>query len=434
MPRGASVLIAWRLLAGPPGARRGPRLRRVAGMVAGVALSLVPLVLVQQVADAMIRGIAERFIEADTGHIRAVARRVRSEEELTAAAQSVAAIPGVVSVMRERRGFALVYSATGRSGVQVRGLDGEVLIADAAIRRLVNVVDGTLASGGDGILLGAATADELSVGPGDTVRMLTLLPRGDGGALPRVSSFVVTGVISTGYQELDRSWAVIGWERALRVVPDEAATDLLAIKMADPFALATPLTQRGIGGAADRTAATDAVRLQSTVTSALGGGWQVDNWYEAERGRYVSFLTSRNLLALVTALIVVVATVNIASTLLFLVAEARHDIAVLRATGTPRRVIAGVLLRAGALVGASGGALGTALGLLLATQINAVIALVGGSFAGGDFYLQEIPVALDALPALAAWLFAFACAIAASTVPAIASARIPPAQIIRQAG
>ncbi len=133
-------------------------------------------------------------------------------------------------------------------------------------------------------------------------------------------------------------------------------------------------------------------------------------------------------------MIVVVATVNIASTLLFLIAEVRHDIAVLRATGTSRSVIAGVLLRAGAIVGLLGGALGTAVGIGLALGINDIIALIGGSFAGGDFYLQEIPVAIDPLPALAAWAFAVACSVAAATIPAIASARVAPAEIMRRAG
>ncbi|MDR0730204.1 MAG: ABC transporter permease, partial [Treponema sp.] len=49
-------------------AKEGGRYLR--GAAAGIALSLVPIIVTLIVADGMIRGITDRFIELGTGHLQ----------------------------------------------------------------------------------------------------------------------------------------------------------------------------------------------------------------------------------------------------------------------------------------------------------------------------------------------------------------------------
>lgn len=262
--------------------------------------------------------------------------------------------------------------------------------------------------------------------------------------LPRVSRFVVRGVVSTGYRDLDRLWSFIPRDRGLRVIPDETARDLIGVKVESPWALENPLFRRGLHALLPER---DQRRMAATteeVRRVLGHEWVVYNWYDAERNRYVSFLTSRNLLAFVMALIVAVAAVNISSALVLLVIEKEEDIAILRATGISRRRIGAVFLLGGGVIGIGGALIGVVLGVLVALNINEVLTgleLLTGVFAGrnvqlfsADFYLERVPVEIVFTPLFVAVFLALTLALGAAVIPARRAAAVSPDRILRRHG
>ena len=438
--------LAVRFLAGSPRSRRGRG--RLVGAVIAVAVSLIPLVVVQQVADGMIRGIVERFIETGSYHLQAAPRagtESAGAESIRERARRVSDVPGVTAALPERQGFGLVYSDHGRSGVTLRAISQRYWDEDPGVRRYLQVVRGEFELGEpEAIILGVEIASRLAVGPGDDVRVLTVRPLGEGRMLPRVSRFTVAGVVSTGYRDLDRLWAFLPWERGLRVIPDETARDMVGIKVGAPLALDNPLFGRGPAGLLpdeDRRSMTASV---SEIRRVLGPEWAVYNWYGVERNRYISFLTSRNLLAFVMALIVAVAAVNISSALVLLVIEKEEDIAILRATGVSRRQVATVFLLCGAVIGVAGAFAGSVLGTLLAVNINEVLAgleVVSGILAGrdvqlmtADFYLEHVPVELSFAPLLFAVALAILLALVAAVLPARRAAGVSPDRILRRHG
>ena len=60
-------------------------------------------------------------------------------------------------------------------------------------------------------------------------------------------------------------------------------------------------------------------KLRRDVGLSLDGEWYLMGWQELQRPMYASFETSRNLILLIMALIVLVATLNISATLGMLV-------------------------------------------------------------------------------------------------------------------
>lgn len=437
MPRaGIATLIhiALRFLHGAP--RTGQGRVRLIGAVLGVALSMIPLIVVQQVADGMIMGIVSRFIETGTYHIRARSRNIRSPEEIDQVVRTLSAIPGVNTVTPERQGFGLIYSDVGRSGVTLRALPQSFWDEDPAVRELHEVVAGAFDVEQDGaIVLGVEIARRLAVEPGDMVRVLTVRPVGEGRMLPRVSRFTVTGVVSTGYRDLDRLWSYIPRERGMRVIPEESARELIGIKVQYPYQLENPLIRRSRG---NRPAMT--VTYQA-VSERLGSDWVVQDWYNAERGRYISFLTSRNLLAFVMTLIVAVAALNISSALVLLAVEKGDEIAVLRSLGASRHQVAGIFVIAGSIVGSLGAVVGALVGVVLSVQINTILRgiewLVNLFSSGGvdffdvEFYLAEIPVILSIPPVLGAIALAILFATLAALIPARRASGILPEQVLR---
>ena len=120
---------------------------------------------------------------------------------------------------------------------------------DEGLRRYVSVEAGSFdLSGEDNVVLGRALAEDLGVEPGDPVRLLTVRPLEGGAFLPRVSRFTVTGIISTGYQELDQLWVFMPLDRGMRVLPPGSSRQLLGIKITDPYALPNPLFSSGRDG------------------------------------------------------------------------------------------------------------------------------------------------------------------------------------------
>jgi lipoprotein-releasing system permease protein len=405
-------------------------------------LSLVPLVLVQQVAEAMIAGITERFIEVGTYHMQAFRIGDVDLESARRLAETVEEVPGVVYAAPERRGFGLLYSDSGRSGVTVRALSEKVWRSDDVFRNNLTVAAGSLDLADEsGLVVGAAVADRLGLSVGDPVRLLTVRPLGGGRFLPRISRFTITGVIDSGYRDLDRTWVFLSLERGAEVLPDQGVQELVGIKIRDPQALPNPLFNRGVRRFSAIENQQEMERTYWAVADRMGIDWRLLDWYQSEQGRYVSFQTTRNLLMLIMVLVLVVASVSIAGSLIMLVLEKEQEIAMLLAIGTERRVIVRAFMIAGFLVGTSGAALGAVVGMLLAVNVNELLAfmeqtfrLFGGSnqLLNAEFYLEHIPIRPEIEPLFVSILTAIALSTIASFIPSRRAGRISPGAILRR--
>ena len=92
----AAFFIAFRYLLGR--AREGGRYLR--GAAAGIALSLIPIVVTLIVADGMIRGITDRFLELGTGHIQIF--NFQGSREPESALPYIEGLPGIRGIWSER--------------------------------------------------------------------------------------------------------------------------------------------------------------------------------------------------------------------------------------------------------------------------------------------------------------------------------------------
>ncbi len=453
MKRRAVFWIALRYLFGRGGRESG----RILSAVLIIGLSLVPLVVVLQVADGMIEGIVRRFVETGTYHIRATARRSLDDDEIEAAVERVSGVAGVRHVVPEVQGMGLAHSVDDRTGVTLRGLPHGFWEQDEGFREYMEVRSGEFRlDDRDAAVVGSETAERLGVGPGDELRVLTVRPSPRGGFLPRVSRFTVRGVVSTGYQELDRLWVFIPHERARQILDRDAARDYIGIKIEQPFALENPLFRGGGEIARFGDGSAEVRRIPARVSESLGRDWRVDTWYQAERARYISFLTTKNLLTFIMLLIVCVAAVNISSALVLLGIEKQHEIAILKSLGASPRDIANVFVIAGFVAGVLGALLGLAGGMLVAVNINEIMAAIEISInalqalavavaapftevavepfeiLSAEFYLERIPIRLGFTELFAAAAAAILIATLASVVPARRAGATRPLDVMRR--
>ena len=418
--------------------RRGKISNLLFGSIIGIGLSLIPLVVVLEVADGMIEGITRRYLEVGTYHLQVTLSGNATLESYESLAERLRSNTGITRVIPERQGMGLLYTESERGAVTVRAVPPSLYREDTEFRKFFQVLEGSFdLDSPKAILVGREIARKLGVRVGDPVRLLTMVSTPVGRSLPRVSSFVVTGVFSTGYQELDKLWTYISIRRAERVLPGGSSTTFLGVKVADPF-------QR--------------IDAQLRALEAdLPEEAQAVSWYDLERANYKSFQTTRALLIFVMALIVAVATINISSSLIMVVIEKTEEIGVLKAMGADPGEITRTFVFTGLCVGFAGVVLGLSLGLVVALNINSILAgaevfvnwlvfaarklsspiLPGQSSTpvrlfNAEFYLEEIPIRIKVGELFAVSAASLLLSALAAFFPARAAGRIKPLEVLRK--
>ncbi|HRY73914.1 MAG TPA: FtsX-like permease family protein [Spirochaetia bacterium] len=443
MRLGPAMLVAGRALFGRKveGEGRGGH-NYLKGAVFGVALALVPLVVVLVVADGMIEGITARYMETATYHLQASPLVRRPPAALEEDAAALAKAPGLVAAYAEIQGPAVMLGPDSRTaGALLRAVEPRFLEDPGAQRYLRNVSGELRLDKGNEILLGEALARSLGAAPGDIVSVVTAREGGgEGGALfsPKVTPFRVRGVLSTGYRELDSLWALLPLRSGARIMSPATSRSFVGVKAEKPFG---PLE-------------TERRAVKEALLDGRGGeAWSVSTWAEAERNLFKSFATTRALLLLVMALAVAVAAVNVGSALVMLVLERRRDLAILKSAGASPGQLGLIFILAGLATGGAGSLLGIGLGSLLAWRVNdlisgfeglanlaarALAALQGRPFSGElrlldpAYYLERVPVRLDPGELLLVLLSSLLLCLLASILPARRAARLPPLEIFRK--
>jgi len=416
----AAFFIAVRYLWGR--AHEGGRYLR--GAALGIAISLVPIIVTLIVADGMIRGIIDRYLELGTGHLQVYELSSFGYEE--DAAETIKNIDGVRGVWPEHRGMGVIAGKSGRTGVTVRAVESSFW-EDAGSTKYLKIIDGEPSPQTDrDIVLGETLASGIGVKAGDTVRLMTVRTGENERLSPKSASFTVKGIISCGYNELDALWCIISLEGGKRVFSFDQSSASLIVKVDDPYK--------------------NAEELKWKLYVNMGYGYGVYTWKELLRSQYSSYESTRQLLLFIMALIVVVAAVNVSSATSMLVFERQKDIAVLKFSGASVKGVASVFLFGSFLTGLFGTVFGIAFGLLIGSNINFIVralenilSFFSGLFHGGkitilnpDFYLETIPIVIDWGTVTLIGIFAVFCSVLSSWIPARRAGKLKPMELLRK--
>jgi lipoprotein-releasing system permease protein len=427
-----AAAVAGRVLA-PRAGRQG-----MSGAVAAMGLSLVPLLLIQVVSNGMIEGITRRLIEAGTYHLQVALPATIPADGLEALLGRIRQVPEVRLAFAETQGLGLVYTPRARLGLQVRAVPAGLYGDDAGLRETLRMTAGGFDLDERRVVLGRTVAEELGVGVGDDIRILTARQI-RGRFVPRITRFTVSGLFASGYQELDKGWAYIGPADGAQIVPRDAGRLVIGVKVRDLSRLE------------------QAARSVEGAVAASGTPGFVASWYELEENQYRSFQTTRALLVFIMALIVVVAAVNVSAAVAAIVLEKRPEIAILKSLGAPPRTLEAAFVAAGFVAGTLGAAVGVPLGLLVSVNVNTVVRLLEGlvntilaaaSAIGGlfgvarpfspllllnpAFYLDSIPVRISLPETAASAALAIVVSTLAAWLPARRAAAIKPLDVLRR--
>jgi lipoprotein-releasing system permease protein len=398
--------------------------RYLRGAATGIAVSLIPIIVTLIVADGMIRGITDRYMELGTGHIQVFDSYGSVYDESTI--DMINEVDGIKGIWLEQRGMGVIAGKKGRTGVTVRSIDSSFW-EDTGSAAFLKVIDGARKPDTErDIVLGETLASNIGAAVGDTVRLMTVRTGDAGRRSPRAAPFTVRGILSCGYNELDALWCIINLDGGKRVLSADQASASLILKVDDPYR--------------------DIDDVSWDLFVKLGSGYTVFTWKDLLRSQYSSYESTRQLLLFIMALIVIVAAVNVSSATSMLVLERQRDIAVLKVSGAGVKGVIKIFLLGGFLTGLFGTITGISFGLFIGININVFVrslekflSYFSGLFHGGEikildpgFYLETIPIVVDWKAVFMIALFAIFCSVLSSCIPAIRAGRLKPMELLRK--
>lgn len=332
--------------------------------IGGVALGVATVILVIAVLDGVEHGLKDRFLsnEAhvalsifDHSFFKGYQERI---ERIEAIDNVVAASPVIFAQI----GLFREHSNTIQDVIYIKGIDpaqedevtgfstfvigstdfqNSELIEEAAL-----IKDETITGG---IILGGRLATRLGVMKGDVLRLLIKLVDLGGTLAPDLANFVVIGFYESEMEAYDNNFGFIHIDTAQKLYNQKNRVNFIFVRLTD--AELAPQMATKIEDAANFT--------------VLEGMPNARTWMEAQAALFSALQLEKIATVIIEALIILVASFNIASTLIMTVMEKTKDVGTLRTLGSSRGNIMRIFMIQGSVIGTLGTMIGTALGLSL---------------------------------------------------------------------
>ena len=318
---------------------------------------------------------------------------------------------------------AMLSTPGGVVGVAVRGLDvdraGEVTVLPERMK--VGSLEGLRRGFGDeeglpGIVIGDELSRSLGALMGDEVNVISPMTRSAGvGVVPRMAAFKVVGIFDMGMYEYDSSLAFLSLANAQTFFKLGDRVSGVEVKVADVYA---------------------AAKVGEEIEKNLRHGYWARTWMDMNRNLFSALKLEKVAMFIILALIIVVAALNIISTLIMVVMEKGKDIAILKSMGATSNSIMKIFMIEGVVIGVVGTFFGTAFGLLGALNLESVVEFIEWSFdfkvlPPSVYYIDRLPSKVEPVVVSAVVAMSLAISFVATIYPSWRASKLDPVEGLR---
>jgi lipoprotein-releasing system permease protein len=382
--------------------------------VGAVTVGVMALIVVLAVMNGFEREVKTRIIGTNAHVIL-----LRYGEDGIAGADSlagrIAKLPDVVAVAPFVYAKAMMVANGRADGGVIKGIDVTREDQVTEVSRYMETVPGAPPlvpeqGGTPGIVLGVHLADGLGLTIGEKVQLIS--PKGSAptpmGFVPRVRTFVVSGVFRSGMYEYDAGMAFIDIAQAREFFDLGDRVTALEIKVRDMYR---------------------APQIAESILVDVGGfPYRTNDWINLNSNLFSWMQTEKRVMFVILALIVLVAAFNVASLQIMLVKMKRREIGILKSMGTTESTIRQLFVFEGVVVGAIGLVIGSAIGLSLCWLLERYKFI---KLPGDVYFIDTLPVRVELADVLAIEFAVLALSALATLIPAWWASRFDPVEAIR---
>ena len=381
----------------------------------GIALGIAALITVMSVMNGFQKEVRARILGVSS-HVQIMGFENGLDRWQTVREVAMKN-PAVIATAPFVNGQGLLAYSSSVRGVMVRGIvpAEENSVADLGRDMKIGQIT-SLQSGAYNIILGAELARALQVSVGTRLQLIT--PQGSvtpAGMVPRIRSFTVSGIFSSGHYEYDSTLALIDMKDAQVLFRLGDNVSGIRLKLND----------------------TDQARSVSReLAKSLRIDGYVTDWTKQNETYFRAVEIEKRMMFVILALIIAVAAFNLVSTLVMVVTDKHPDIAILRTLGASPGMIMKIFVVQGAVIGIIGTLIGVAVGIVLALNIDVVVPFIEGAagfkvLSPEVYFLSELPSDLKWHDVWTTAVIALLLSLAATLYPSWRASRVNPAEALR---
>jgi lipoprotein-releasing system permease protein len=397
----------------------------------GIAFGVMVLIVILSVMNGFQMGYIDSILEVHSSHIRLewqpLSRDGKDPYEILASLREMKQVTSAVEFTESQALMEGRYSR--QSGALIRGVPEDILDRDPGLKASLSIVSGSFdLSRADSIVIGSELARALALKVGDEAALVAVSGGAESDLFPQNAGVIVTGIVKTGYYEIDSTFAYVSISRGL------------SLRRVGPTRAAVKIKNR------ERDAS-------SWRPCGLPFRVSAESWRTFNRSFFGALRVEKNMLFFLVILIFLVVTVNIHNSMRRAVYERREEIGVLSALGSRPSAIRWVFLINGFTIGFVGAVIGLLLGLLISVRINDVFvvaeAVVNGAsefasafmhsrsadsfslFSPEYFYLEAVPVRIFLPETVFVFLFGVLSSTIASWMAMSVLVTLKPAEVLR---
>lgn len=343
----------------------------------GIMLGVATLIIVMSVMNGFRAELTSKILGMN-GHIVLTGISV-DMPEFDEVANFVRSIDGVTNVAPVVDGQVLASGISANSGVYVRGMR-EQDIRDFPLiyeKIIFGSLDGF--DNHDRIAIGSRMSGKFGVNVGDAISLIS--PNGSVtpfGTSPRQKDYIIAAIFEVGESRFDSQIVLMPFAEAQLYFNKEGKASAVEVMTQDPDDI-------------------DYIKTEIFRLATLNdiGLYMVD-WQQSNGALFSALKVERNVMFIILMLIIIIASFNIISSMIMLVKDKTHDIAILRTMGAGRGTVQRVFFMTGGLIGIAGTLFGLLLGVLVCVNIESIRSFFEALtdtalFSPELYFLSELP-------------------------------------------
>jgi lipoprotein-releasing system permease protein len=369
--------------------------------VVGIAIGVLALIIVIAVMTGFQTEIRERILGINP-HILilSVDRDMKQPDKIVSAIKQV---DGVTHAFPFVSFQGMVQGGKQMSGVAVKGLNADdvkfmgQMVKEGSIDRL---------NTRGNVLIGKELAKHLGLIYGDTFSLM--VPFGGVspmGAVPETVRIKVGGIFETGMYEIDNTLVIMPLKDVEEIMgPGVTGVE---VKLKDVYR---------------------ASEVRKEIGRRLGFGYFGRTWIEMNKNLFSALKLEKIAMFIILALVILVASFNIISSLVMTVKEKKKDIAILKAMGAKKRSIIKIFMVEGIAIGVVGALIGSFGGYMIC-QIQTRFHVI--KLAADVYYITNLPMMISILDVILIASTTMVICVLSTLYPSYKAAAIDPVEALR---